>query len=1325
MENRKQQLKHQPLLQPEVGLASSVLETIQKATDEEYQEALEREASRSLVEIEPGFLDSEPENSRNSVTILLSPREDFFDTDDAMPEGSHENSKDVLIEEMQRRLDDCLKSARRAQDEANKNTDTELKDTKDSFEYDSKEADDESDMEDSIAETSDNINEQISHEEGDSITDKSIKSKLQDTDPKMYLPVNEKGSTNKELSNFDLNPEGDQNKDVTIIPQPTNEKDVTIQYLQNLSDSLLQQENKLKAKTISSEDETNFKDNENQDYEPSNDLKNEDKSASSELDPTETEENQTSEDDDPISNETNFKNYKKNNDPESTKYTYDKIDNDNDDLNSDTTLPKDSETNEMSSQASNSKYNAIVAPLSDKLKGPTLKDTFSLFKTPIQIPSLEEIRQGISEIIDAGQKESEDYQTEFDPLNESSNHDLKYRLDTKPEFKQAKPRLEANDFLQSMTRKHEDVKEKLQALHLDFNDRLASMYKRLNEQKLQSVNTPTFKAKDNKLALPKSASKKEKFNPNLNSNKLAKLDNNFLSQPQTLQDTFMKKKPTPKSNSISSKNLLRNYNIKPKTSTVPLIEREHFNKNPNLSERHKIATNKQKTFKPISKVKISFTTPKPLLASGPKITKEDPIKMPSRLSEKDRTADINNLKDISKSLRSRFQPLGDSDHAPSELIETKQLNEDSTNSQFGPMSVNNRPRLNNKQADSEIAPLKGTQEISTNSIPKKTESPLISNLREAVKAKLQNITNTHTKMSKNPVKSTNLREDDAMVSPSIVKTSVLNNPLIENTSYKCDTLGKRSSKVKDKQCAARVVDGKSVVCVCNDTYCDTITRDVPDKGSYVSYTSSKGGSRFKKKIGKLLSKRSKKSKYEYELDSGTKYQTIEGFGTAATGSAGYNLNTLPAATQDNLIRSYFSEEGLEYNMLRVPIGGSDFSLIEHAYNDLPVDDCRLTNYSLTCEDLNYKIPAIKKMMDVAKSPIHIVASTWSPPKWMKYFNERSPNCGFLKTEYFQTYADYHLKFLDEYASRRIPVWAITTTNEPSIASTNIPTTTCLGWTDNQIGKWIVENLGPTIRNSCHNDTKILALDDHRFTIDTDFYDIIKAHPKVLDYIDGLALHWYYDKDVPVQTLQKFQQNYPNLITMSTEACEGYQSYAKNKVDLGSWERAENYIKDILQNLNNNVVGWLDWNFCLDTNGGPNCMNNFVDSPIIVDSKKNEFVKQPMFYAMGHFSKFIPRGSRRIAVQANCSPKCIDEAAFLTPRNTIVFVVYNDSSTATKITVKFGDREIPLNLDAKSITTVEFNNEDCKCKSNTTAITVHASSKPVHLKVKAPRISIQI
>jgi glucosylceramidase len=49
-----------------------------------------------------------------------------------------------------------------------------------------------------------------------------------------------------------------------------------------------------------------------------------------------------------------------------------------------------------------------------------------------------------------------------------------------------------------------------------------------------------------------------------------------------------------------------------------------------------------------------------------------------------------------------------------------------------------------------------------------------------------------------------------------------------------------------------------------------------------------------------------------------------------------------------------------------------------------------------------------------------------------------------------------------------------------------------------------------------------------------------------------------------------------------------------------------------------VTGWTDWNIALNMEGSPNWVNNFVDSPIIVNEKKDEFYKQPMFYTMGHF-----------------------------------------------------------------------------------------------------------
>lgn len=66
-------------------------------------------------------------------------------------------------------------------------------------------------------------------------------------------------------------------------------------------------------------------------------------------------------------------------------------------------------------------------------------------------------------------------------------------------------------------------------------------------------------------------------------------------------------------------------------------------------------------------------------------------------------------------------------------------------------------------------------------------------------------------------------------------------------------------------------------------------------------------------------------------------------------------------------------------------------------------------------------------------------------------------------------------------------------------------------------------------------------------------------------------------------------------------------------------------------MNHHVVGWIDWNLALNPHGGPNWVDNFVDSPILVFGDDDEFIKQPIFYAMGHFSKFIPRGSRRVRV----------------------------------------------------------------------------------------------
>ncbi|XP_063628908.1 putative glucosylceramidase 3 [Cydia splendana] len=496
----------------------------------------------------------------------------------------------------------------------------------------------------------------------------------------------------------------------------------------------------------------------------------------------------------------------------------------------------------------------------------------------------------------------------------------------------------------------------------------------------------------------------------------------------------------------------------------------------------------------------------------------------------------------------------------------------------------------------------------------------------------------------------------------------------------------------DKPCAARQMPGKSVVCVCNETYCDEIHLDEPPCGSYFAYTSSEAGLRFKKRKGQFHSyyTRNKNSSYTLVVDPRRKSQTIEGFGGAVTDSAGIHWTNLSARLQGHLINSYFSKKGIEYNMLRVPIGGCDFSTHEYAYNELPWDDAELTNYTLAPEDFKYKIPMIKRIQEAATTDIHMIATVWSPPRWMKT-NEKPSGFSEIKQEFMQTFAEYIVKFIREYKKLGISTWAVTTTNEPQNAFYPIVTMQDLGWTPQKMGQWIKKNLGPTIKNSSDiRDVKILTVDDQRYTIPMWFNVMVNADPSVLDWIDGIAVHWYGDMVAPASLLQIATKNYPTKFIIGTEACEGGQLSQKEKVSLGDWSRAQSYCHDILEDLNYELVGWMDWNLCLDKTGGPNWAGIFVDSPIIVFPENNEFVKQPMFYAMGHFSKWIPRGSVRLGVEESKGPleKSVEQVAFLTPRNTVVLVVHN-TVQARKIHVQLGEKHTVIELEKASITTIEF------------------------------------
>ena len=144
----------------------------------------------------------------------------------------------------------------------------------------------------------------------------------------------------------------------------------------------------------------------------------------------------------------------------------------------------------------------------------------------------------------------------------------------------------------------------------------------------------------------------------------------------------------------------------------------------------------------------------------------------------------------------------------------------------------------------------------------------------------------------------------------------------------------------------------------------------------------------------------------------------------------------------------------------------------------------------------------------------------------------------------------------------------------------------------------------------------------------------EANPDVAQYIDGLAVHWYGDRYQNPSPFDETVLKFPGKFILASEACSGDRPWDVHKPLLGFWGRAEDYVIDIIEDLNHHVSGWVDWNLILDENGGPNYAKNFVDAPITFNENATEIYKQPTFYVMGHFSRFIVPDSIRVKAKSS-------------------------------------------------------------------------------------------
>jgi glucosylceramidase len=126
---------------------------------------------------------------------------------------------------------------------------------------------------------------------------------------------------------------------------------------------------------------------------------------------------------------------------------------------------------------------------------------------------------------------------------------------------------------------------------------------------------------------------------------------------------------------------------------------------------------------------------------------------------------------------------------------------------------------------------------------------------------------------------------------------------------------------------------------------------------------------------------------------------------------------------------------------------------------------------------------------------------------------------------------------------------------------------------------------------------------------------------------------------------------------------------------------------MINDFNSGTVGWTDWNILLNENGGPNHVQNFCFAPIHADTQNNTLIYTPTYYYIGHFSKFIEPGAKRVSTTVSRST--LESTSFQNPDGQIVTVVMNKTDQTTPFKLIVDDVEVSLEIAAHAMHTILY------------------------------------
>jgi len=396
------------------------------------------------------------------------------------------------------------------------------------------------------------------------------------------------------------------------------------------------------------------------------------------------------------------------------------------------------------------------------------------------------------------------------------------------------------------------------------------------------------------------------------------------------------------------------------------------------------------------------------------------------------------------------------------------------------------------------------------------------------------------------------------------------------------------------------------------------------------------------------------------------YQEFLGFGGAFTEAAASVFSRLTEEKQEEILGSYFDGTQQNYRFCRTHMNSCDFSLGNYHY--LPPGVRDLSGFSLD-RDKAALLPLIKRAQDKADNKISLIASPWSPPEWMKDTGTMNGG-GVLLPEYRDLWARYFCRYIREYEKEGLKLWGVTVQNEPEAVQT---WDSCL-FTPEAERDFVRDHLGPSLEREGLKEINILIHDQWRDRL-FDRSRIILEDPEAARYIWGAGFHWYEGDNF--QNLDYYHEIYPDKGLIFTEGCQEYGTHH------GSWDLGERYAFSIINDLNRWTRAWIDWNLLLDMTGGPNHVNNLCSAPILADPETDRLYYQSSYYYMGHFSRYIRPGARRIFASI---PEGLPATAFRNPDASLAVVVLNREEAEKDFVLKVRGDTRPIRMKPRSIVT---------------------------------------